>query len=376
MKKILNIFAIFSLVTSGTSIVIGCSHYHNPPATKQQEEDSLINFAQQNGIQENEINKSNWSFQDRPAIDEKEVVNFTFEELKNVKNTQLLKKFNGQMVYNLENKTFSLNGEPFNNPILIPGYYQTSTTFPSTITGNANDFTIAAGYNDLRNLSDDLERPDTQTLQELFTAMHWKNVANFEDKYGKPLLTVPDLESLQKTTWRLPNKGYMALINAVKTSGTYHIAWTNLDSDQDRHSLLEPDGHGDISSVFWKDIKGNVIEYHLWCNQELVKEIVQIYELYLKSPKKNPWFQNNNLNKWLIDKSGDPQTQEPGLGVQTININSYLKYHTSIYMLDKVLQNLNNADFANWVQKHNCKNYDLIFNKNFSFNAEDSKDLN
>ena len=203
--------------------------------------------------------------------------------------------------------------------------------------------------------------------------MHWKNVANFEDKYGKPLLKVSDLENLQKNypqAWQLPqigSKTYMALIHVIKTNGKYHIVWSNLDSDQDKKSLFEPDG--DISSVFWKDTN----YYHLWCSQQLVQEINQIYEL----PKANYWFQNDNLNKWLINKSGDPQTQEPGVGVQTINTNSYSKYNTSINTLDKALLNLNNAEFFNWVKSvksHDYKNYDLVFNINnaVSFNSAES----
>ena len=374
MKKILNIFAIVSLVTSTTSSVVSCSHNNNPGVTKQQEEIALINFAQKYGIQKKEINKNNWSFQNQSVIDEKENIDFSFEENHNVKDSQkhsqLLKEFDGKMIYDLENKTFSLNGEPFKKPILIPGYWQPSLHKPSTITGNANDFTIAVGYDDLRDLSSDLSRPDTQTLLELFTAMHWKNVAHFKG------LTVPDLESLQKTVWRLPDKGYMALIHVVKTkNGTYSIAWTNLDSDQDRHSLLEPDG--DISSIFWKDINNKgIIQYHLWCNQELVQEISQVYQLYVQNPKQNPWFQNDNLNQWLVDKSIDPQTQQPRVGVQTINTTLYSNYNTSNDMADKALQSLNNSNFASWVQDHHYKNYDLVFNKDFSFNAKDSQELN
>ena len=373
MKKILNIFASISLITSVTSSVVACGRHLNSPATKKQEEDALIHFAQQHGIQEDDINKSNWSFQDGIVIDNKENINFTFEENHNVadnpQHSQLLKEFNGEMTYNLEKISFHLEGSPFNNSTLIPGYYESSLHKPSTITGNANDFTIAGGYDDLRRLSGHLTNPDFQTLPKLFSSMDWKNVANFNG------LTVPDLESLQKEVWQLPDEGYMALIHVVKTNGTYHIAWTNLDNDQDKQSLLEPDG--DISSVFWKDkdINKKVAQYHLWCNYELMQELNQIYELHAKNPKQNPWFKNNNLNKWLKNKSGDPQTQEPRVGVQTI-ITTYSKYKTFNDMVYKALQSLNNSNFANWVQDHHYKNYDLVFNKDFSFNAKDSQELN
>ena len=374
MKKILNIFGIISLITSGSSSVIGCSHHHNPPATKEQEEDALVNFARQNGIQEREINKNNWSFQNETVIDEKENIDFSFEENHNAQDnpqhSQLLKEFKGQMTYDLENKTFSLDDKPFENPTLIPGYYNPSLHKPSTITGNKNEFTIAAGAGDLSELSDDLSRPDTQTLSELFNDMHWKNVANFEDKYGKPLLKVSDLENLQKNypqAWQLPqigSKTYMALIHVIKTNGKYHIVWSNLDSDQDKKSLFEPDG--DISSVFWKDTN----YYHLWCSQQLVQEIAQIYEL----PTASYWFQSDNLNKWLQNRSIKEQGQKSSVGVQTINTGSS-NYNTSIDMLDQSLQHLNNNIFANWVQNNNYKNYDLVFNKDFSFNAKDSQEL-
>ena len=373
MKKILNIFAGISLITSATSPLIGCGHHHNAPATKQQEENALVNFAQQNGIQANEINKNNWSFQNGIVIDGKENINFAFEELNNVKHSQLLKEFKGKMIYNLKHKTFSLSGEPFKTPTLIPGYYKPSTTLPSTITGNANDFTIAAGYDDLADLTEDLSiKPNQQTLRQLFKAMHWNNVEKFQNQD----LTVAILYNLEKEylkqysqAWQLPRENYMALIHIVKINGIYHVSWTNLDSEQDKYSLRESDGSGNISSVFWKDTN----YYHLWCSQQLVQEINQIYEL----PKANYWFQNDNLNKWLINKSGDPQTQEPGVGVQTINTNSYSKYNTSINTLDKALLNLNNAEFFNWVKSvksHDYKNYDLAFNINnaVSFNSAES----
>ena len=378
MKKILNIFATTILITTGTSSVFSCGHHRNLPATKQQEEDALINFAQQHGIQGDEINKSNWSFQDHPAIDEKEEINFTFEEINNVKDTQhsqLLKEFNGEMTYNLEKMSFNLDGSPFDNPTLIPGYYEPSLhNKPSTITGNANDFTIAAGYDDLRNLSSDLERPDTQTLPKLFAAMDWKNVANFKG------LTVPDLESLQKPVWRLLDDEHMALIHVVKTNGTYHIAWTNLDNKKDKKSLFEPDG--DISSVFWKDIVAdkknlNTTYYHLWCSQQLVQEITQIYELYAQKPNQNPWFKSDSLNRWLMDRSVKDWNQKI-VGVQIINNtwSPYLSYNTSINMLDKALKTLNNASFVQLVNKipvhYYFQNYDLVFNKDFSFNSAES----
>ena len=374
MKKILNIFAIISLVTAGSSTVVACDDHNNKTlATKQQEENALINFAQQHGIQENEINKSNWSFQDHPAIDEKEEINFTFEELNNFKDrqhSQLLKEFKGKMIYELENKVFSLNDKPFDNPILVPGYWHPSLHKPSTITGNVNDFTIAAGYDDLSNLSDDLSRPDTQTLPKLFAAMDWKNVANFEDKYGKPLLKVPDLQKLQKNypqAWQLPGEGYMALIHIIKTNSTYRIVWTNLGNDQDKHFLFEPEG--DISSVFWKDTN----YYHLWCSQQLVQEIKQIYEL----PTAHYWFQNDNLNKWLLKKSVKPQSQKRAVGVQTINntFPSYSSYNTSMYMLDEALSNLNSPKFVNWIKSiksYDYQKYDLAFNNDFSFNSAKS----
>ena len=372
MKKFLNIFTIISLITSGVSSVDACSNSDkslvNYPVTKQQEENALVNFAQKHGIQENNINKSNWSFQNHTVTDKKETISFSFEELNNVKNMQLLKEFKGEMIYNLENRTFGLTGEPFDNPILIPGYYKSSTDFSSTITGNASDFTIAAGCDDLDRFADDLTTGDTQTLPKLFSSMHWKNIANFEDKSGKPLLKVPELEKLQKNypqAWQLPNENYMALIHVIKTHGVYHIAWSNLDSDQDKESLAEKGGG--ISSVFWKDINAKGVQYHLWCNQELVKELAQIYALYHSNPDKNPWFQNDNLNEWLINKSD--------LGVQTIKTTSS-DYNTSIEMLDQSLQYLNNNNFASWVQNHNYKNYDLVFNKDFSFNAKYSQELN
>ena len=189
---------------------------------------------------------------------------------------------------------------------LEPSNFSSSLHKPSTITGNANDFTIAVGYNDLANLSDYLTEPETQTLPKLFAAMDWKNVANFKG------LTVPDLESLQKTAWQLPNKGYMALIHVIKTNGIYHIAWTNLDNDQDKHSLLEPDG--DLTASFLNENNNGSQLLNTFTNQQVYDNIVMRYK----------WIEANwdeiKTGKQVTEKTAQQYFQDTVLNVNHLNL--------------------------------------------------------
>ena len=205
------------------------------------------------------------------------------------------------------NKTIINLGD--NNSVLAyssnPSNFSSSLHKPSTITGNVNDFTIAAGYDDLSNLSDDLSRPDTQTLPKLFAAMDWKNVANFEDKYGKPLLKVPDLQKLQKNypqAWQLPGEGYMALIHVVKTNGSYHIAWTNLDNEQDKKSLVEPDG--DLTASFLNEVNNGSDYLNTFSNQKVFSNIITRYN----------WIESNwkqiRKGKQVTEKTPDQYFQD------------------------------------------------------------------
>ena len=368
MRKILNILGTIVLLINASVAVVSCSSSHqkiNIPATLKQEQDALINFAEVNGINESEINENNWSFQNETVQSNQEIIDFTFEENHNVKNikneSQLLKQFTGKMIYHLDSQKFNLKSSNFKNPNLIPGYYQSSLNVPSTITGNANDFTISAGYDDLDSFVGDLGRPDVQTLWKLFKAMNWKYVANFNG------LTVQDLSNLEESDplgWELPAENYMATIHAVKENGIYKVAWTNLRNNQDKKVL--PETNGDLQSLFWK---GEGV-YHLWCNYDLVNELNQLYQLYVTHPNQNPWFKPSNLNKWLKLKAADS-----GIGVETVNntYKPYKDYNTSNYQLDQTLNNLNSVSFQNWFSKNNkYKKYDLVFKKDFSFDPSKS----
>ena len=197
-----------------------------------------------------------------------------------------------------------------NNSVLAyssnPSNFSSSLNKPSTITGNANDFTIAAGYDDLRRLSGHLTNPDFQTLPKLFSSMDWKNVANFNG------LTVPDLESLQKEVWQLPDEGYMALIHVVKTNGTYHIAWTNLDNDQDKQSLLEPDG--DLTASFLNEVNNGSEYLNTFSNQKVFSNIITRYN----------WIESNwksiQKGKQVTEKTPDQYFQDTVLDANHLDL--------------------------------------------------------
>ena len=252
MKKILSILGTIILMTSASIGVVSCSSGQqkvNIPATLKQEQDALINFAAANGINEGEINENNWSFQNKTVQDNQELIDFTFEENHNVNNikneSQLLKQFKGNMIYHLDSQKFNLIGEPFNKPILIPGYYQPSLNVPSIITGHTNDFTISASESALGQLAKEIEERDMK-LPKLFNHMNWKNAKNFKGLKIADLLKLVD----KPTAWQLPEVGYMASIHIVKENDSYKIAWTNLDNDQDKKAL--PETNGDLTSIFWK----------------------------------------------------------------------------------------------------------------------------
>ena len=198
---------------------------------------------------------------------------------------------------------------------LEPSQFSSSLNKPSTITGNANDFTIAAGYDDLADLTEDLSTPDTQTLPKLFTAMHWTNIANFQNKG----LTVKDLYNLEKEylkqysqVWQLPGEGYMALLHIVKTNGIYHVAWTNLDSKQDKHSLREPDGN--LTASFLNENNNGSQLLNTFTNQRVYDNILMRYK----------WIEANwdeiKTGKQVTEKTAQQYFQDTVLDANHLNL--------------------------------------------------------
>ena len=153
-----------------------------------------------------------------------------------------------------------------------PSNFKSSLGKPSTITGNANDFTISAGYDDLDSFVGDLGRPDVQTLPKLFKAMNWKNVANFQG------LTVKDLSNLEQSDpqgWELPAENYMATIHVVKTNGIYQVAWTNLDNEQDKKVL--PETNGDLNASFINETNNGLNYLNSFTNERVYSDIAARY---------------------------------------------------------------------------------------------------
>ena len=172
-----------------------------------------------------------------------------------------------------------------------PSNFSSSLHKSSTITGNANDFTISTGYDDLDRFADDLTTGDTQTLPKLFSSMHWKNVDNFKG------LTVQDLENLQKNypqTWQLPSDKYMALIHVIKTNGVYHIAWSNLDSDQDKESLAEQ--NGSLNASFLNEVNNDSNYLNTFTSEKVYDNISTRYR----------WIESN----WKDIKKGKQVTEK------------------------------------------------------------------
>ena len=205
---------------------------------------------------------------------------------------------------------------PYSNE---PSNFKPSLGQPSTITGNANDFTISASESALSQLAKEIEEPDMK-LPELFNHMNWKNAKNFKGLKIADLLKLVD----KPTVWQLPEVGYMASIHIVKENDSYKIAWTNLDNDQDKKALPETDG--DLIASFINENNNGPNYLNSFANERVYSDIANRYK----------WIETNwkaiQTGKQVTEKTPDQYFED------TVLKNS----HIDLYQVP-----LNDADLIN-----------------------------
>ena len=393
MKKILNLLTISILSSSSISSVIGCGNKNKNPynsVTKSQEIYALNNFIQKNknkldpGFKFYDLfDHTDSIFNNHKEKNNIQIIDWTVNSSQNSKkdniHSKLKASYSGIMTYNLRNKTFILNDNPFLQPTYIPGNFNSSLNIPSMISGDTDDFTIAANSGKLADFVD-LIAPDgfAKDIGDVFKNMEWHNSKNF------PKLTLNILKSiyLKYDFWYVPT-GYMAIIHVKKINNQFQIVWSNLNNQQGNKSLVDS-GAGYLTNTFWKETN---IENHLWISKSL---LTMIYQL-----------KTNNLNQFLNNSTSFFSWLNPIKSISDIDRNGYkpgiqIAKNTNQTELWDGINNL----LTNWnINQKNIKSllvtkpilpsdwkpknkdyqaYDLIFDKNnnnWGFNKDKSNEI-
>ena len=378
MKKILNLLTISILSSSSISSVIGCDNINKNPynsVTKDQEIYALNNFIQKNknkldpGFKFYDLSDNTDSiFNNHKEKSNIQIIDWTVNSSQNSRkdNFTILKaSYNGIMTYNLRNKTFILNDNPFLQPTYIPGNFNPGLGVQSMISGNTNDFTIAANSGKLADFVD-LIAPGgfAKGIGDVFKNMEWHNSKNF------PKLTLNILKSiyLKYDFWYVPT-GYMAIINVIKIHNQFQVVWSNLNNEQEKKSLVDS-GAGYLTNTFWKETN---IENHLWISKSL---LTMIYQL-----------KTNNLNQFLNNSASFFCWLNPIESISDIDRNGYkpgiqiAKNTNQTELWDGINNLLTNWNINqniikglliakpilphNWQEKNkDYQAYDLVFKKN------------
>ncbi len=386
IKKIFICSLALGLVTSTTTSSIACAVDNNKPVTHKQEEEQLLNYAQQSKSipNNNPIDQQSIIFNNQKVIDSEQKIVFSFNLTNNspiLNHSQLLAHYQGEMVFNTKTQNFHLINHPFANPYqYVPGFYTSTLIEPSIIYGNpkqdyVNDFTIISTSQDLDKLDDDLSVATTGDLplSKVFARQLWKNYLKFKSK-AVPILTA--LRNFEKQSlWIVPSKN-MAVIHIKLINNQYKIVWSNLNNQKDKNSLLSDGG---INSIFWKGTIGNNQEssiFHLWAGRELLLELYQLYQL--DPSVSNQWFTQLNLQKLFVNASG----QNDKIEIANVKDPLYKSYNANssdlILSLQSLLQGSNFKALKNLISKQYSAN-DLVFheeNGKFKFDIQDSGGLN
>ena len=368
MKKILNILSIICLIIPTSISVVACNNItKDKSANKIEETAELLKFAisSKEHITKDQINLKSIKFKNSSVKDNTEIINFNLnlkQDLKSKNHSQLLKHYKGIIDYNVKNKIFTLEGQPFTQYNYIPGFFYTSIWRTSIITGTPNDFIIAANSNQLQALNTDLGAEGATSLLDLFNRNHWNNYT----KWKNGDLKLSNLQKLIKgsLSFLIP-ENYTAVIHVVNNK----IIWSNLVTKKTRSSLRAA-GDGRLSSYI---IKNNQSELSLWLSNDLVQEINQ---LYLLNPSNNQWFDSINLQHWLTYNSNNVDLfglLKVGLQVCNVKTTKYQEYNATWNDGINAIQNLvsswsNIAKFQTCISQNKNKGYVLRFNKNLSQN--------
>ena len=376
MKKILNLLTISILSSSLISSVIGCGN-KNPynSVTKDQEIYALNNFIQKNKSKldpgfkfYNSSDNTDSIFNNYKEKNNIQIIDWTVNSgqnsIKDNLHSKLKASYSGVMEYNLKTKKFILDGDPFNNVHYIPGNFNPSLGIPSMISGNTNDFTIAASSIDFKAFTDLIDH-EAHSIWDLFKDMHWNNYNNFKnDSFFK----INNLKLLEDTptAWQIP-EGYMVIIHVKKikqnkTTNKFQIVWSNLNNPTEKKSLPA----GDIQSIFWK--KTNIAN-HLWISKSLLTMIYQ-----LKSNNLNQFLNNSaSFFSWLNPVESISEINQhgykPGIQIAKNTTQTQKQYNTSQTELWDGINNLltnwniNQNKIQHLINTEKYKAYDLIFKK-------------
>ena len=364
MKKFLSLLTSITLTTGLTISVVSCNKQTYKNVTQEQEIKALNNFLKHNEskLPSDFITNCKFTFKNNKPIKNIQKIDFTVLGTKNLtitNKTQLIGKYIGSMLYDLKNKSFNLIGKPFDNISYAPGFFNPGLGFSSTITGNADDFTIAADSLDWNSFV--IWTTDGSTNTQIFDNLGWKNESVFDK------VNFHDIVNLIANPFF--DKGfYMALVHFIKnkTTNQYEILWDNFNN---RKNL--PTYGGYIKNFYWKK---TITTNHLYISKSLLKTFYQL--------------KTYNLNSFLNNKAVffDWVNKKDNKGILiTKNIKTFMNYNTSE---DELWNGLNDL-FTNWntyktkintllTDSKKYKAYDLVFNKNnnnWIFDKNNSKGL-
>ena len=290
----------------------------------------------------NNINKESWSFKGHDPINNKEMIDFSFQlnDYGTGEYTTINRKIQGQTDYDFKTKNFSfsdgklkLNG--------VPNHWNASLGVHSSITGDSNDLTIMVTISYLKQLRDALRKK--RKKYSLFIHCNWKNIDQFKELNVKDLWKWFD-SSFKYMTWRVP-PGHMAVIHLLKVNGQYQTIWTNLTkNEKDRGSLAMAAADGGLSSLIMK-INGKM---HWWVNKNF---LVSIYETLIYFQKTKTFLDKNNA--WWKQVFFNPESGR-------LNLQCTSQYNPKQTQIFNIMVNMDQAELSKQINK-NYFAYDLVF---------------
>ena len=216
---------------------------------------------------------------------------------------------------------------------LSPSEFNPGLGIQSMISGNTNDFTIAANSGKLADFVD-LIAPDgfAKDIGDVFKNMEWHNSKNF------PKLTLNILKSiyLKYDFWYVPT-GYMAIIHVKKINNQFQIVWSNLNNQQGKKSLVDS-GAGYLTTSILK--QDNNLE-------TLINE-----KNYLNIESRYMWIKNN----WQNIKNNVTQTSwQQYFHDYVIKLNGINMYQLNLNNTTDLNLFINNLNILSTIFKNQVK---------------------